>query len=38
MVADTGLATKKELFNNALTLLQWAVRASTWPFACGSPK
>ena len=26
LMADTGLATKKDLVNNALTLLTWAVR------------
>ena len=26
LLSDTGLATKKELINNALTLLTWAVR------------
>ena len=26
LLSDTGLATKKELVNNALTLLMWAVR------------
>jgi hypothetical protein len=26
LMAETGVQTKKELFNNALTLLKWAVR------------
>lgn len=25
LMADTGISTKKDLFNNALTLFQWAV-------------
>ena len=29
LLRDTGLATKKELVNNALTLLMWAVRETT---------
>jgi len=27
LVKETNLATRKELFNNALTLFQWAVKA-----------
>lgn len=26
LMRETGVSTKKELFNNALTLLKWAVR------------
>lgn len=28
LMMETGVPTKKELFNNALTLLKWAVRES----------